>query len=394
MEADANRHIRRGLDVRGAERGAARSLYRTLVPPQRKAKWLVDSAILHWAFNYLKVAFAPRHRFPRYDAPPADKPGIFPLPHTCSVALVGDWGSGTASAYRVMDQIREQQPDITIHLGDIYYSGTKEEVERYFLHPAAWHRGPYGSYALNANHEMYSGGEGYFDMILPAFNQQTSYFCLENDHWRIVGLDTGYYAKIFPFFELVFAPKFLKVHKAIRQWLADVVFADETDRRPVVLLTHHQWFSAFESEYARFGKQLRPYLDRVVLWYWGHEHRFAGYGLHGRGKAPKIRARCIGHGGMPVELERPKRGRDLVFHDERSNQANTIKGEDIGFCGHALLTCDGDELVARYYDENGTTLLVERWTHDTATQQLKGDVLSHHGGLTIMPGKTLDDLVQ
>ena len=99
---------------------------------------------------------------------------------------------------------------------------------------------------------------------------------------------------------------------------------------------------------------------------------------------------------MPVELEEPERERErnLVFHDERSYQANTIHDEDIGFCGHALLTFDGDELVARYYDESGTCLLVERWTHDAATQQLKGDVLSHHDGLTVMAGKTLDDLVR
>jgi hypothetical protein len=46
---------------------------------------------------------------------------------------------------------------------------------------------------------MYARGFGYFDHILPALairggpgGQRASYFCLENDHWRIIGLDTAY----------------------------------------------------------------------------------------------------------------------------------------------------------------------------------------------------------
>ena len=46
--------------------------------------------------------------------------------------------------------------------------------------------------ALNGNHEMYSGGFGYFKLILPAFEQDSSYFALQNEHWLLVGLDTAY----------------------------------------------------------------------------------------------------------------------------------------------------------------------------------------------------------
>ena len=107
------------------------------------------------------------------------------------------------------------------------------------------------------------------------------------------------------------------------------MFADPGDRRPVILLSHYQWFSAFDSESRRVGSQLAPYLDRVLLWFWGHEHRFAGYapfGFNGR----LMRARCIGHGGMPIELGKlPKRSdRPLVFTDER--QADMLDGEPIG----------------------------------------------------------------
>ncbi len=48
------------------------------------------------------------------------------------------------------------------------------------------------SRTLNSNHEMYSGGFGYFDMALPAMHQDASYFALQNTNWLFVGLDTAY----------------------------------------------------------------------------------------------------------------------------------------------------------------------------------------------------------
>ena len=63
--------------------------------------------------------------------------------------------------------------------------------------------GAKGSFALNGNHEMYADGNGYWRMVLPRMGlkergsewgagQWASFVCLENKHWRVVGLDTGY----------------------------------------------------------------------------------------------------------------------------------------------------------------------------------------------------------
>jgi hypothetical protein len=41
---------------------------------------------------------------------------------------------------------------------------------------------------------MYSGGEAYFNVVLKAFGQPQPFFCLENEHWRLIGLDTAYAA--------------------------------------------------------------------------------------------------------------------------------------------------------------------------------------------------------
>jgi hypothetical protein len=169
----------------------------------------LSKAFLRWVKDYLKVAFSRRHRFLHYDSSNRAA-GINTLPGDCTVALASDWGSGTEMAYRVRDRIVSHDPHITVHLGDVYYTGKIEEFADYFLGDDDWPRGSLQpgdestalpSYTLNANHEMYSGGFGYFDAI-QRLGQETSYFCLENEHWRIVALDSGYYSKILPLIEL------------------------------------------------------------------------------------------------------------------------------------------------------------------------------------------------
>src|SRR6202035_5285651 len=78
-----------------------------------------------------------------------------------------------------------------------------------------WTRGKVGSFALLGNHEMYAQGIAFFDHLLHTLGsrdrssrnyggQKARFFCLENDHWRILGLDTGYHSISKPFIELIF----------------------------------------------------------------------------------------------------------------------------------------------------------------------------------------------
>lgn len=383
--------------MKGTPRSAARSLWRSQTEskepekrPGRKSFAFLTKQFGLWVIHYLVLVFKPRRHFPTYRDPPSARPGIYPLPATCTIGLAADWGTGTDSAYRVADAIRARSPEFTIHLGDVYYSGTEQEYRDYFLAPDEWPRGRVGTYALNGNHEMYSGGAGYFGLALPSLGQETSYFCLANDHWRIVAVDTGYYARTVPFLELLLR-RWVRLPAPSREWLRDVVFADPADFRPVILLSHHQWFSAFEAGYATVGANLAPFMDRVLLWLWGHEHRFAGYAPFGLKGAPKVRARCIGHGGMPIELGKsPSKERNLVFHDQR--KADTVDGATIGFCGFAMLRLKGPELELEYMDEKRVTLLTERWTRGPAG--VKGEILYGSPDLTLMPARTLASLVE
>src|SRR5439155_9589200 len=103
---------------------------------------------------------------------------------------------------------------LLVHLGDVYYAGTQDEVENRFL--SLWPRRVGAiNRAANSNHEMYSGGYGYFDQTLRRFGQSSSVFALQNDHWLLVGLDTAY------------AEHDLAHRQA--EWLANLV-ADSGDR--------------------------------------------------------------------------------------------------------------------------------------------------------------------
>src|SRR5205814_9785959 len=94
---------------------------------------------------------------------------------------------------------RKQLEQHVVHLGDVYYSGWSWEVDQRFL--KYWpvkndEADSISSWSLNGNHDMYSGGYGYFDRVLgdPRFQRQqgASYFRLFNDNWQLLGLDTAY----------------------------------------------------------------------------------------------------------------------------------------------------------------------------------------------------------
>ena len=174
---------------------------------------------------------------------------------------------------------------VILHLGDIYYSGTLHEVEDRFLRFWPTIDGAV-SLACNGNHEMYSGGYGYFGKILRRFGQSSSCFALQNDHWLMVGLDTAY-----------------EDHDLAHEqniWLDRLVQA--ADGRGLVLFTHHQPYSYLEAEGGKLIEKLRTFLSgkRIGAWYWGHEHRCVLYDRHPHWD---VYGRCIGHGGYPYFRE-------------------------------------------------------------------------------------------
>jgi hypothetical protein len=262
------------------------------------------------------------------------------LPERCRVALVSDWGTANLHAIAVAQRIAEREPHHVIHLGDVYYSGTPREVQRNFLD--IWQAyGPRHSryWALNANHEMYSGGHGYFQHILPAFGQPASYFSLQNRYWRLLALDTGYATHHF-------SPPQMP-------WLEAQLQGSARN----ILLTHHHLFSPFRKPGDALEEQLDPVLrdGRVFAWFWGHDHHLIEYADY-RG----MKCRCIGHGSIPyVPPDRRRIRNDVAIVRMETRPTPLHPGR--GMHGFALLTFDGAALQIEYVDEAGGTAWSEVW---------------------------------
>jgi len=222
-----------------------------------------------------------------------------PLPGQ-TIGIIGDWGTGEHAAANVLEELKKLSPSIVIHLGDIYYSGTMDEVRDNFLSLC---RSILGEdvpvLSLCGNHDMYSGGAGYY-WLIDQLGQPASYFCLRNDKWQILAMDTGH-SDGNPF---TVSTNMTQVAVTEVVWLKQKI-ADGKGRK-TILLSHHQLFSAFGSvgrindrEYAynrNLYEGLKDIFGKVEWWFWGHEHNLALYDPYMGLK----RGRCLGCSAVPV----------------------------------------------------------------------------------------------
>jgi hypothetical protein len=283
-----------------------------------------------------------------------------PLPDGARVALLSDWGTGMYGAPASAQSIRDRGGfELLMHLGDVYYSGTVKETRDRFLR--IWPQdAARRNRALNANHEMYSGGYGYFDHTLPQFRQQSSYFGMATSRWLLIGLDTGYVD-----------------HDLDREqagWVNRVVAEHGAGRR-VLLFSHHQLFSRLGSQGPKLGQALDGLLrsKSVAAWYWGHEHDCALYDAH---PVYGLLGRLLGHGGIPAfrkdeVREAPEDSstsgitwRRLPANDKSPGAVyldgpnRYIKGKEQKFSPHGYLTLDlgSERLVERVHLPDGTEI--------------------------------------
>jgi hypothetical protein len=292
--------------------------------------------------------------------PFVETPQVIPIPDSVRIALAGDWGTGDwrtpanpAPSTNVGRHMSSLHPDLTIHLGDVYYSGSSDQ-EHYEL-VDIWPKGTVGSLALNSNHEMYSGAKPYFQAIAnPPFEIQKgcSFFALENTNWIVVGLDSAYYSDAYSIYldGALFPAHMPNVQNA---FLLQQGAKAAARGKKVIVLTHHNGLDETgTTTNALYDQVMNAFPDGAgpAYWYWGHLH----VGVVYRNRDPQghnVACRCCGHGALPwgqaTELDNP----NVLWYEKRSANDPDVPQRVLN--GFAMLSLDGPDINEVFYDEEG-----------------------------------------
>jgi hypothetical protein len=298
---------------------------------------------------------------------PRAAPRTGTLASDARLVLVGDWGTGEGAALAVAAQMRRRIDEAAgrevhvVHLGDVYYAGTRWEAEHRFLDHwpvRAEEAGRVRSWCLNGNHDMYSAGEGLFDVILadPRFaaqrterDQRTSEFHLRNEHWDVLGLDTSWRFRLT---DIRGGAGWLP--RRGRRWLTERLTG--SDRRRM-LMSHHQPFTDRDDgagvvPVGNLLEATREVRSRrgIDAWFWGHEHRLVTFGER---HAVRYTA-CMGHGAV---LEEPvtaaKAAQRGPGEAEFEATFTDSDGDRWRMPGFAVVDLDGPRATVSYIDQNG-----------------------------------------
>jgi hypothetical protein len=280
---------------------------------------------------------------------------------------------------------------VLIHLGDIYYSGLPRECKKHFsdVIDEVWPKKRPLVYVLDGNHDRYAGSNGgYYPMITrlnakKKFMQPNSYFCLRNEFWQFVAMDTGYHDTD-PFTEYRNVT-FLEESEV--EWVRDKVrgngagvdrTVNKSGARGTVLLSHHQLISQIgvgRDEKERLlpvnpnlAEAVAPVSELVDFWLWGHEHDlriFEPYSFEGK-ELPL--GRCVGAGAVPVFVEgreaQAEANPELLLSIPEMGPPTVVPGTELGDNGevmnhaYAMMTFDGPALTIDYYqiDSSGASV--------------------------------------
>jgi hypothetical protein len=324
---------------------------------------------------YVFIAKGVLERLAEGNAPFNDKPAEYDdLADDARLIVVGDWGTALPRARAVAARMREKIGEAiavghqvhVIHLGDIYYSGLETEDKRRFLDlwPVTQEQADAGvtSWSLNGNHDMYSGGWGYFGTVLSdqRFRRQwspdgkpTSFFRLRSPSWDFIGLDTSWDA------DVVSAGQVAVLQDPQGGYVADTAAGSA---RRLVLFSHHQLVSVYDKSDigSTLPAKLAPVLNanRITAWWWGHEHRAITYQEAAGVRYP----RCLGHGGVPVLPDPdppPGTTPAITWH---SNRRVREDGQHRTRFGFAVLDLQPDRIKAAYIDDDGVVAHSETLT--------------------------------
>jgi hypothetical protein len=299
--------------------------------------------------------------------------------HPLEIAIFADFGTGLYHSRYIAKQFQTRAVPYAIHLGDVYYAGRRPEFSDYFEAPLAPIFDSTELFMLNSNHEMFSGGRWYFELLrrkrsLHAIQKQEgSYFSLANERVQIVGIDTAYH-------KLGRFPK-----AGLQEWLRARLNEGRSAGRINILLSADHPYEYGKNEFTKLFAEDLGDLTRnglIDLWFWGNTHYCALF-------EPTVTARfigsCVGHGGFPYTTKR--KGRFSVapvrFIETRPRFPEwTRLRPDMGNNGYCLMKVHADGgLTLEYIDWMSNPRCTAQLHRDRAGGPLViGDVVEHTAG--------------
>jgi len=271
------------------------------------------------------------------------------------IALFSDFGVGRYYSKHIARQLQQKRFPYAIHLGDVYYAGRRSEFRDFFealLDPVL---ADTSVFALNSNHEMYSGGIPYFDYINKRSQlhpdkqkQEGSYFCLRSNQFQIVGIDTAFFGQ----------GRYKE--NILVEWLQNVLREGRrTNRVNILLSADHPYDYGSDKLTSLLRKDLKRLAleERLVdLWFWGNTHYCALYD-HRPAASEDIPVlpfigSCIGHGGYPYDTY--KKGKfepaPVIFLEDQARfPAWTNLRQDKGNNGYCVLQLKADGSIGLQY---------------------------------------------
>ena len=213
---------------------------------------------------------------------------------------------------------------------------------------------------------MYGHATGYSLTALtaPAFQAQGgNCFALYNNAFRIVGLDSAYYA---PDNRMENFPGYMigslgDPHGQQALFLEQQI-AQLSAGQKLILLTHHNGLNLDGSLPAKSDqpyllwqqvtevlKQLPAAASKDVFWYWGHEHAGAVYKRQ-TVNGVTIHPRCCGHGCIPWGIATDLNAPNVLWFE----QEVLGPGENYFVTnGYATLTLNGASLSEAFFNQDG-----------------------------------------
>jgi len=284
------------------------------------------------------------------------------------IALFADFGTGLAHSFYIAHQFAVEAYDAVLHLGDIYYTGTRQQYRDYFRKPleetAAGLKPVFESskvFLLPDNHESYSGFSGYFDQLNYQNEeygqpQEGSYFCLVTPSMQFIGIDTMWHG----------SGRFEKPE--LRDWLTTQLHRGREQGKANILMSGHEPYTYGKPGTSKLWGDLKPLIgDMVDMWFWGNTHYAA---LFPRLPELPFAGSCIGHGGYPYGVLKDKDdlpGKPL-WKEGLARYGKTGIRADRGNNGYCVfeISSAGD-IGLRYIDWLGNERYATQLARDTKT---------------------------